>query len=268
MIRRILVALDASPDSLAAAEAAAEMAALLEAELEGLFVEDSELLRLVSSPLARELDLFTSSSRGAETEAVEGQLRVHARKAREGFARAAERAGIRWSFRVARGPVASEILAAAADADLVSLGRIGWTVRHRRHLGTTARTLISGRRGRVLLLERKVAVQPPIVALYDGSDAGRDALDLAVHLAGRRGDPLRLLLVGEDQEALRADATGKLAADARILWLGRPEAGALAGAVQRQAGGVVIVPVAGEHLGEALLQAVLEQVFCPVLVVS
>lgn len=267
MIRRILVALDASPDSLAAAEAAAEMAALLEAELRGLFVEDADLLRLVASPLARELDLLTASSHGAETHEVESQLRVHARKARETFLRLAERAGIGCTFQVARGPVAAEILAAAAEADLVTLGRIGWTMRHRRHLGTTARALISGRR-RVLLLERKVAVQPPIVALYDGSDAGRDALDLAVHLAGRRGDPLRLLLVGEDQEALRADATGKLAADARILWLGRPEAGALAGAVQRQAGGVVIVPVAGEHLGEALLQAVLEQVFCPVLVVS
>jgi nucleotide-binding universal stress UspA family protein len=44
-IRRILVALDASPHSFAALEAAAHLAAHLEAELFGLYVEDENLLR-------------------------------------------------------------------------------------------------------------------------------------------------------------------------------------------------------------------------------
>ena len=268
MIRRILVAMDASPDSLAAAEAAAEMAAVLKAELRGLFVEDADLLRLVESPLARELNLLTASSRGAETEEVEGQLRVHARKAREALGRSADRAGIRWSFEVARGSVAGEILAAAAEADLVSLGRIGWTMRHRRALGKTARALISRARGRVLLLERSVAVKPPIVVLYDASDAGRDALELAVHLASRRNDPLRVLLVGDDEERLRSEVAEKLGAEARIQWLSGGDAPAVAAAVGRQMGGVVIVPVASPNLGEEQLQALLDEVACPVLAVS
>ncbi len=266
MIRRILVALDASPDSLAAAEAAAEMAALLDAELHGLFVEDAELLRLAASPLARELDLLTASSRGAESEAVEGQLRVHARRAREALSRLADRLQIKSSFRVARGAVDQEILAAAADADLVTLGRIGWTVRRRRDLGTTTRALIS-RRGRVLLLERSVAIRPPIVALFDASEAGRDALDLAIHLAGRRRDPLRVLLVGDDEKALGAEAR-RLGAGAETSWLGRPGAEALAGAVSLLSGGVVIVPIGGPELGEEHLRTLLDRVACPVLAVS
>jgi len=44
-IRRILVALDASRYSLAALEAAIELAAGLEAELQGIFVEDVSELR-------------------------------------------------------------------------------------------------------------------------------------------------------------------------------------------------------------------------------
>ncbi len=268
MIRRILVALDASPDSLAAAEAAAEMAALLSAELHGLFVEDVELLRLVESPLARELDLLTASSRGAESAEVEGQLKAHARKARQTLDRLADRAGIKSSFQVVRGSVAEEILAAAAKADLVTLGRVGWTVRRRHDLGKTARSLISGRRGRVLLLERSVAVKAPIVVLFDASEAGSDALDLAVHLADRRGDPLRALLVGGDPEALRAEGVDRLGAAAEMLWLGQPEPGPLANAVSRQMGGVVIVPVGSSELGEEHLRILLDTVACPVLAVS
>ena len=55
VIRRILVALDASRHSLAALEAAAELAARLKAELVGLFVEDIDLLRLAGLPFAREI---------------------------------------------------------------------------------------------------------------------------------------------------------------------------------------------------------------------
>jgi K+-sensing histidine kinase KdpD len=51
-IRRILVALDASPDSLAALKTAADLARRMEAELMGLFVEDIELLRMADSPYA------------------------------------------------------------------------------------------------------------------------------------------------------------------------------------------------------------------------
>ena len=268
MIRRILVALDASPDSLAAAEAAAEMAALLSAELRGLYVEDTELLRLVASPLARELNLLTAKARGAESKEVEDQLRVYARKAEQALGRLAERAGIKSSFRVARGAVAEEILTAAEDADLVSLGRVGWTMRHRRDLGKTARALISGRRGRVLLLAHAVSVKPPILVLYVDSDAGRDALDLAVHLASRRGEPLQVLLIGEDDQTQRAEVTAHVGPAATVLWLGRPGPEALAQAVSRLIGGIVIAPVAGPDLSEEHLRTLLDTVACPVLAVS
>ncbi|HSL81665.1 MAG TPA: universal stress protein, partial [Thermoanaerobaculia bacterium] len=45
-IRRILVALDASADSAAALEAATALAALFGAELQGLYVEDLNFVRL------------------------------------------------------------------------------------------------------------------------------------------------------------------------------------------------------------------------------
>jgi len=51
VVRRVLVALDASPVSPEAAQAAAELAAQMQAQIEGLFVEDVTLLDLASLPL-------------------------------------------------------------------------------------------------------------------------------------------------------------------------------------------------------------------------
>ena len=270
-IRRILVALDDSPGSLAAAEAAADLAALVEAELLGLFVEDAELLRLATSPLAREVDFLTASQHGLETLAVERQLRIHAGRARRALERIAGLAGIRWSFRVVRGTVAGEIVAAAEEADVVSLGRLGWSLRRKRLLGRTARELLSRRRGITLFSDRRVPVRGPVVVLYDGSAAGRRALALAVLIADRSEVALHVLVVGENHEELRREVAGSIderAVDAWIEGLGRPDPASMTGAVCRRTAGVVIVPLGRSPLGEEHVQRLLEEVMCPVLVVS
>lgn len=270
-IRRILVALDVSPCSLAAAEAAAGLATLLKAELLGLFVEDAELLELSSSPLAREADFLTASLRGLETRAVEQQLRIHAGRARETLARIAGQAGIPWSFRVVRGAVVGEIVAAAEEADVVSLGRLGWSVRHKRLLGRIARELFSQRRRITLLSERRVRIRGPIVALYDGSEAGRQAFALALQLAAGTEGPLHVLLVGENHDELRRDVAGRVDERATDLWieaLGALDPEPMARAVCRRTSGVVIVPLGRSPLDEEHVQRLLEEVMCPVLVVS
>ena len=77
-VRRILVALDASPHSLAALRAAAELAADLDAELVGIFVEDINLLRLSDLPLASEVTIYTTTSRRLNRQEIERQLRSQA----------------------------------------------------------------------------------------------------------------------------------------------------------------------------------------------
>ena len=71
--RRILVVLDASPFGLEALEAAAGLAARLRAELQGLFVEDVDLLRLAGLPFAREL-AYSSSQRRLDVATMEHVL--------------------------------------------------------------------------------------------------------------------------------------------------------------------------------------------------
>ena len=102
-IRRILVALDASPHSLPLLQVAAELASRMEAELLGLFVEDIELLRLADSPYACEI-LYPSATQTPLSRAtMELKLRTLSEIARKALAAAASRAQVQWSFRTVCG---------------------------------------------------------------------------------------------------------------------------------------------------------------------
>ena len=67
IIRRILVGLDASPRSLSALEVACDLAARFRAELEGLFVEDIDLLRACELPFTREIRFFSGARHRLDT---------------------------------------------------------------------------------------------------------------------------------------------------------------------------------------------------------
>jgi nucleotide-binding universal stress UspA family protein len=99
VIRRILVALDASRQSVAALQVAADLASHLEAELVGLFVEDINLLRLAELPFAREVGSYSATRRRLNTRQVERQLKVQAERARRALEAYADRASVRWSLR-------------------------------------------------------------------------------------------------------------------------------------------------------------------------
>lgn len=270
--RRVLVALDASPGSRAAAGAAARVAALLGAELVGLFVEDLDLLRLSSSPLAHRVEVLTSSSRRVERRDLEHEMKVQARRAEQALRRAADRVGIECSFRVSRGPVAERIVAESEASDLVSLGRYGWTLRAGGALGRTARALLARRGGRALFVQRRGELRPPIVVVFDGSAAGREALEQTLELAAPGRASVAILLTGEKPVELRRQAEAKLEGDVPVAHFydlrGKPGTEGVVRAVERLRAGLLVVPLTRDRIGEDRLQALLSRLDCPVLVVS
>lgn len=197
VIRRIVVALDASPGSRAALAAAASLAEMWEAELHGLFIEDINLLRLSGLPFAREVLFAEPRPRRIEGEELLKQLRARAAILRQEVQEMAAEHKITGSFQVMQGHIDKELLAAVLDTDLLALGRLGHSVARRVSLGSTARAIIDHATSAVLLAGTEVAAGP-IVALYDGSEVGRRVLNLAVSLAERGGD-LRVLVWAEDE---------------------------------------------------------------------
>ena len=269
--RRILVALDASRHSLAALEAAVELAAGLEAELLGLFVEDVNLLRLAGLSVAREvLYPFVATTR-LDRARMERELRAQATQARQALAAACERRQIKWSFRVVRGEVAPEVLAAALEADLLSLGRASRPLTRRRRMGSTARAVAARAPHSVFLLQRDVGISPPVVVTYDGSPTARQALMMAAHLAQETEGYLTILILADAlDEAQRLqtqtiDFLGGRELMVRYRQLIDAGVATLAHEVRAEGSGVLVL--SGTILSPEVLQTLLDGVDCPVLLV-
>ncbi|MCB0128864.1 MAG: universal stress protein [Caldilineaceae bacterium] len=196
---RILVALDASPHSLAALRAAAKLAATVHAELHGLFIEDDRLLRLCDSPFAREVGLLTAAVRPLDSTAVERKLRVMAGELRYALARAAAEVQVQWSFHVRRGAIERELLQESADALLLSLGRTSWLAR--RGLGATANALIRQTMRPLLLLGDREELSYPLTLIYTASPSAERALALAIRLTQQAGQPLHVIVVAPSADA-------------------------------------------------------------------
>lgn len=267
-IKCVLVALDASPDSRAAAAAGARLAAALEAELSGLFVEDRDLLRLGDSLQAHQVGFLTAAVEQVDPASMRSQLRAQAARARRLLTRLAEHEGVACSFRVTRGQVSAEIQAAAARGVLVSVGRVGWSPGRRRRLGSTALSLLGHRGRQVLIADRGTTVAPPVVVLYEGSGADIDALDLAARLAPRTAGGLIVLATGPEAQRQAARRLGERASETRFELLAAPPATALAAATRRCRAGLLVLPLGGPWSQGVELQQLLGELRCPVLALS
>jgi nucleotide-binding universal stress UspA family protein len=272
-IRRILVALDASPHSRAALQAAVELAERLDAELEGLFVEDVNLLRLAELPFAREMDLLSLRSRDLDREYLRRQLRAQASRVQQAMARLAEPAEIAWSFRVVQGAIAAELLEAADEADLTVLGRAGWSVSTRRRLGSTARTVVIQTRGSTLVLQQGARLGLPVLVVYDGSSVSRKALLAATQLLeGRSAELLVVILAerSEDAEALQIKLDrwlGERDLELDYRWLREVSVEALMRIVHEEGCRVLVLPSPAAGLEDDAAPELLERLDCPVFLV-
>ncbi|NLE43206.1 MAG: universal stress protein [Chloroflexi bacterium] len=271
-LRRILVALDTSLCSLAALEAAADLAASLKAQLDGLFIEDVALVRMAELPVVREVFYPSGIPSQVDPVRVERQLRAQASQAREALLAVCSKRKVKGSFRVVRGEVSRELVAAAGDADLLILGRVSRPFTRSIRIGSTARAAAMQAPISVLLMHKDLNIRAPIVVVCDGTPTGMQALSMGVHLAQRTGGYLTVLFCGDMtlsiQQALRAQA-GDMLRKRRIIIRSRRLSDAttarLAGEIKAEAAGTLV-------LSDSIdvpqgVPALLEELDCPVMLV-
>jgi nucleotide-binding universal stress UspA family protein len=263
--------LDTSHHSLAALEAAVELAAGMKAELQGIYVEDVNLLRAAGSPATREVCYPFVSGSQLDPQRMRRQLRAQASQAQRALAVACEQRKVKWSFQIARGEVAHEVIAAAEKADMLILGKVSRPLIRQIRLGSTALAAAVQAPCCVLLLHRDENLKPPIVVTYDGSPVARRALKIAAHLARRNGGYLDILIMADtlDREyRLQAEMADWLRHQGLLVRFRRlPEASgpALTQALQAEHGGVLVLSSTILHL--APLQKLLDKIDNPVLLV-
>jgi nucleotide-binding universal stress UspA family protein len=280
VIRRILVALDASTHSLAALEAAVELAERVEAEIEGVFVEDINLMRLAELPIALQLSLPTGLQRRIDAAVIEQEMRALAAEARKALETAAERTHVRWTFRVVRGRVEAELTAAAGEADLVVLDTASRPLTQYARLVSAADVAKLAPRS-VLLLRGRPGPARSVIVAYDGSKGAEKALAAAARIAAalkRTGiaEPwpnLTVLALGATEDAARkAEKKAKAwlaregveAAARRLIGAGPAE---VCEAVRRMGSGLLVLDAGAPLIQRAKAETLLDESGCPILLV-
>ena len=263
-VRRVLVAVDGSPESRVALAAAARLAGAAGGELVGLFVEDVELLRLAGLPFAREAGVSSGVFRQIQTADIERRFRVAAERAREALREAAAASGLRSSFRVTRGRVVAEILAAAPDAEVVAAGKRSGHGPPGSRLGATARSLICHVRVPILVGGVREMSPGPAVILSAAAEVPPAALRFVALLARAFGAP-EVVVIAEGGESSGVDVPG-----IPVRRRGFPSISS--GGVQAlpeivAASTVVLIRPEGAAAHE-LLVALAEAVACPVFVIG
>ena len=109
-MRRIAVTLDACQVSSRTLEEAVQLAARMGAQLEGIFVEDIDLIQLAELPFLREVRLVSRSENAINLTRMEQELRVLARRSERVLGELAARENVSWSFRIWRGSIDTELL--------------------------------------------------------------------------------------------------------------------------------------------------------------
>ena len=267
-LQRILVALNASPHSRAALDAAVRLAATFEAEVRGLFVEDETLLRTARLPFAKEVRAYTTDPKRLTDRRMQRTLRYQAEYAEHTLQYAAQQAEVRYAFDTVEGNVTHELLQASAETDLVVLGKTS-TASSRRRLGSTSRTVLTDAPVPVLVLRDTVTAQQPILTYYDGSDVAAATLAVAMQLARRDGPrPLTVLFPPEaDADRLREEVRARHGGSdvpLRVHVLTPAETRRLSAFTQRN-GGLVVLPAGCAPLSHVSMKQFLYEIDRPLL---
>lgn len=270
-VNRILVAVDASPQSMAALRVATELAAKLEAELVGIFIEDINLVQTARLPFSHQISLSTGTSRRFDSPNIERQLRAQARWVQNKMALLAERYNIRWFFRVVRGAIPAQLLAAAVNADLTILGKTGWS--GRRMLGSTAQSLVIQSPTSALILQKSVRFGHPVILVYDGSETGRKALASLDIIASPESLLTIIILAENDEEArkLRTEVETwfkRQDAKPQYRWLKKVDSDELANLARTEGCGLLVLPTKSDRLSKETILETLNKSECAVFLVS
>jgi len=273
-IRRILVALDASEPGYGALQSAAMLANQLHAELQAMFVEDINLLRLAELPFAREMVFGSHEGRRITLANMERQIQQQTARLRAIVEELATQQHINVDFKVLRGHISEELCLAAQQMDLLILGKKNTRqLQQAPKLGRITHDVLSTLSCNVLLLQQGAVVERPVAVLFDGSVAGQRALQLALQLA--HGDHDQLLLIypatGEQQRQVwlqqAVTLSREFGVDAAWRMLDSNSSDALLQTLMQNNSRVLILAAVNRNFAAEAVQDIIQRSPVPVIVV-
>jgi hypothetical protein len=175
-IRRIMLALDAMHCEAALIEAAVLIAAKLEAELDALFVEDSDVYAVADLPITHEISLGSARERAITGPHVEQALRCLSREAEQRFSAVTRRSRVKGQFQVTRARRGEALSEASVRVELL---------------------LMQPRERTIMRVRIQETRQPRVFVLCGATAASRRALEFAARLAHQDHHVLEVIAGGE-----------------------------------------------------------------------
>lgn len=239
---KVIVGLDLASAAAGVVEAAALLAAALKSELSGVFVEEEALAHAVALPFTA---LVRKSGALSPIDPVRLQrtLGLAASEAEKALVLAAEQAKLRATFRTVRGRLLAQLLAQAAEHDLIVLGSM---------VSPRAGTRLSG----------------SVVAVFDRAAIGTPLLEVALAIAGARRQRLVIVVQKDDDpEPLRVVLDWAERGRARVRPVEVLEVQGIAKALKRENASLLLCSAASDWLREASLQELRAEADCPLVLV-
>jgi nucleotide-binding universal stress UspA family protein len=269
-IRRILVAVDASPNSIMALHTAIDLARRVRAEVQALFIQERYLHDIGHFPFTREIGLYTAQSRQIGSREIKLQLRAQSKRIRGLLKTLAEEARVDWTYHVMKGTT-SDLKDAAADADLIVLGRSGWS--GRKKVGSTVQFILTQFPTRTLIIGDRPGSPSAIFVVYDGSESSKRALSLASNLIRNTDGFLTvgiLAKTSDQAKKMQREAfqwLGKRNIEPRVRWIIGWSVDKI-NALVRAESCLLILPGSIEAMQRTSISDLIDDMDCPLMIVQ
>lgn len=274
LFRRILVAVDTSAHSQAALKAAVNLAKITKADIHGLFVREEHWKKISRLPSATAINELTGETSSLEEESFEQELKKLQRRLRRQLQYMSLQYKINHSWKTTQGNVTEEILAAARDADLITIGRRGRSFMQQKKLGSTAKAVIQKADKPVLVLKKGLSLNQRITVVYDATPPSQRALKLALALAERNEGRLSILVVSDTQQTPteRDKAIEELvdqsSVPVKITTLRQPDIGQFIKVLNKEYSGLLVIAKNQQFLQPPTIETTLKYLNCPVLMLN
>ncbi|MCB1661589.1 MAG: hypothetical protein H6995_08605 [Pseudomonadales bacterium] len=140
--QRVVFVVDALCDKVINIELAVDLAAAMQSQLQGLFIEDIDLFNIASLPCSREICLTTGEPRTLSIQQLQKRLNSMADQFRQLLAQKAEQSVVQWSYTTVRGRKQDLPLGDYSDADYLILEQSAKHLHHSTHQSQTKRILL------------------------------------------------------------------------------------------------------------------------------
>jgi len=201
-VERILVSLDSSTHSYYALKAAVELAHHYNARLKGVFIHDSNLLKLANLPFLKEVGEYTAITREISSDGITRGMVVQSRWITQTFHKFTNQTGLHGEFEILHGNIDLIIDQEAENCDLLVIGKSGTNPLGKPRLGSTARLVIKQGKKPLLLVEENDQLGHPIFVLFDNSPVGWTSLETGRDLLNT-GENLNILISEDSAEEFK-----------------------------------------------------------------